>query len=1219
MGEALDGDLVAVPTGSQAIAEVEDGDAARDLREQAGRYHTAANGTAENERLLQPPSPAAIRAELESAVLRDLLGPAGGPAEEVDESNLRDRYLIGVLAPKNTVPDASDDDDLDVADDEVGETGSVEKDPPLTRSFAPSSFGLTFAVAADTPVLRVTCRWGRYDRLPSEHIVTDKGSPKLIWKRTQIDESFDLPLRAVPRLRREVDPEDRGVRVEGAIRSIGGDWVVSLFLINNQSVPQKRKDSAWLFQGELRVEAPDGAAVFRARSRPEAGAHGKPEERAEEMSLAMLYRGQREFAGGHGVSVAVTLAPGSADRAVRLATQVAPTYELPETTAPTLADIPGLAGLQLDMRLLAIEPLDDILAGLRVLPAAYGEWIAARKVEAGDPNTGLTGYGSIPLDNLRRCERAMARIHEGIALVASDPRAEAAFRFMNQAMWQQRTHSLFADGVRRWGAADLSAMDVPANRSWRPFQIAFILINLPGLTQLDHPERALGAEATADLLWFPTGGGKTEAYLGLTAYTLAIRRLQGTVAGHNGEHGVAVLMRYTLRLLTLQQFQRAAALICACEAIRRAALADGDARWGKSPFRIGLWVGRKTTPNSTEDSSEAVKRSLGQYNPGSASGSPAQLTNCPWCGSPIDPGKDILVESFSAGRGRTLIYCGHISGDCLFSRRQAQGEGLPVLVVDEEIYRLLPSLLIATVDKFAQMPWRGATQMLFGRVTGLCPRHGFRSPDLEDSDSHPKKGIFPAVRTQPHPRLRPPDLIIQDELHLISGPLGAMVGLYETAVDHLAAWEVDGRPVRPKVIASTATIRRAGEQMHALFLRSVAVFPPQGIDAGDNFFSRRIVPDAEHPGRRYMGICAPGRRLKAALIRVYVAYLAAAQQLYVKYGAVTDPWMTLVGYFNSMRELGGMRRLVDDDVRSRLQRMDRHGLAKRGTPRLEELTSRKNATDIPRLLDRLEVRFDGSDLSGQGGKGVRRPGATSPLDVLLATNMVSVGVDVKRLGLMVVANQPKSIAEYIQATSRVGRSFPGLVCTVYNWARPRDLSHYERFAHAHATMYQHVEALSVTPFAPRALDRGLASLLVALMRLEGPEFAANAGAGSLTYEHPLFKAAAAAIAARAVGVDGAGVRQRVEQDLSELIETWIARARNTIGGQKLGYKPRKDGLTLGLLSQPTVGEWLPFTCLNSVRDVEPQAALILDDRSLDDSRVWEMRDEGVAVTHEEDE
>ncbi len=435
-------------------------------------------------------------------------------------------------------------------------------------------------------------------------------------------------------------------------------------------------------------------------------------------------------------------------------------------------------------------------------------------------------------------------------------------------------------------------------------------------------------------------------------------------------------------------------------------------------------------------------------------------------------------------------------GRCPFSAKNSPLEGVPVVVVDEEIYRRLPTLLIATVDKFAQMPWNGKVQMLFGQVEGYCPRHGFRSPEIEDADSHPKKDKYPAAKTTSHPLLRPPDLIIQDELHLICGPLGTLVGLYETAVDKLCSWEVDGKTVRPKLIASTATIRKAGDQIHATFLRDVRVFPPNGLDVRDNFFALQRTPSEDMPGRRYIGICAPGRRLKVALIRVYVALLSASQYLYEKkgYGKEVDPWMTLIGYFNSMRELGGMRRLVDDDVQTRLKKMDQRGLAERRLGSVEELTSRKDSTDIPDILDHLEVSFDPQSEARRkemAKRGQVKDMPKRPLDVLLATNMVSVGVDVQRLGLMVVAGQPKTTAEYIQATSRVGRRFPGLVFTVYNWTRPRDLSHYERFEHYHATFYNHVEALSVTPFSAGALSRGLTALLVSCVRLQGTEFNAN--------------------------------------------------------------------------------------------------------------------------------
>ena len=376
-----------------------------------------------------------------------------------------------------------------------------------------------------------------------------------------------------------------------------------------------------------------------------------------------------------------------------------------------------------------------------------------------------------------------------------------AFRFANDAMWRQRVHTLAAE-LRRAKEIPiedaLEALTSPENHCWRPFQLAFVLINLPGIAGLDHEERSSEDGAMVDLLWFPTGGGKTEAYLGLTAFTLATRRLQGEVEGHDGSEGVGVLMRYTLRLLTLQQFQRATALVCAMEVIRAERIAAGDRRWGETPFRIGLWVGQRSTPNRFDDAEEWVENHKGgKGHLAGGSNSPAQLARCPWCGSEIEPGKHIHPDPV---RRRTITYCGDKLGRCEFSRKQRKDEGLPAVVVDEEVYRLLPGLLIGTVDKFAQMPWNGATQTLFGRVAGRCERHGFRWPMHPDDKTpsweasrHPAKGGQPPATTVDAGPLRPPDLIIQDELHLISGPLGSLVGLYETAVDRLCSWEVNGR------------------------------------------------------------------------------------------------------------------------------------------------------------------------------------------------------------------------------------------------------------------------------------------------------------------------------------------------------------------------------------------------------------------------------------------
>lgn len=550
--------------------------------------------------------------------------------------------------------------------------------------------------------------------------------------------------------------------------------------------------------------------------------------------------------------------------------------------------------------------------------------------------------------------------------------------------------------------------------------------------------------------------------------------------------------------------------------------------------------------------------------------------------------------------GRCVTYCGDNLGRCEFTEAQAPKEGLPVMVVDEEIYRRPPSLLIATVDKFAQMPWNGMTQMLFGKVTAICDRHGFLSPEVDDGQHHPARNGLPSVKNRPHYFLRPPDLIIQDELHLISGPLGSMVGLYEAAVDELCSWSVDGKKVRPKVVASTATIRRAPDQVQKLFVRKLEVFPPQGTSIKDSFFAIQRPTGPQYPGRSYLGISAFGRRYPVAMIRSYVAHMAAAQVLYEKYDRLADPYMTLTGYFNSIRELAGTRRLVEDDIKARLRDADQRGLAKRRVRALEELTSRKSGTDIPKILERLEAAFDKS-LEAQRAaerKAGQRVTTAVPYDVILATNMISVGVDIDRLGLMLVAGQPKNTSEYIQATSRVGRSAdgPGLVCTVFNWARPRDLSHYERFEHYHETFYKHVEALSVTPFSARALDRGLTGVMVGLMRLLDDHLNANLKAGEVFDTDPTWAQVFDLLSKRGENAThDAMVGARIKDMLDRRRDEWLKRVHNQ-KDHKLGYKS-EGGATVGLLEQAGDNDWAMFTCLNSLRDVEGTVDLVLDQRS----------------------
>jgi hypothetical protein len=923
-------------------------------------------------------------------------------------------------------------------------------------------------------------------------------------------------------------------------------------------------------------------------------------DRAELAGLEMQYRASVELGVGHGVGVEAVEDADAPGRGVRLSTAVMPTQEVPLSEAPGPDDFeqpaiqePFAAALPaLDMRTLA-EARDDVLPGLLTpLVEAYEAWIAVQEERIGHPAARLAGYEERARHHLRVAAATVARIRAGIDALA-DPLVAEAFRFVNHAMWQQRVHTSAAalrardEGLKLHEA--VARVDEPTNRSWYPFQLAFVLLNVPALADPTHEERA-GERGLVDLLFFPTGGGKTEAYLGLTAFAIAIRRLQGVVDGRDGRDGVAVLMRYTLRLLTLQQFQRAAALLCACELRRRALYGRGETveqrRWGATPMRIGLWVGQASTPNRTEDAEAWVRRAR-QRTAGPRGSSPMQLARCPWCGSGLDGGRDVEID---AHRGRTLLTCSDTSGQCPFTPRNSPDEGLPVVVVDEEIYRLLPSLVIATVDKLARMPWEGRVQALFGQVSRQCERHGYLTPGEQHSGQHPRRGALPAVSVVPCEPLRPPDMIIQDELHLISGPLGSLVGLYETAVDELCSWAVAGARVRPKVIASTATIRRAGDQVMRLFDRGLEVFPPPGLDARDTFFAlQRDRPEERErkPGRLYLGVCAPGRRYKQVLIRVYVAQLRSAWTVLGRQpGEAADAYMTLVGYFNSLRELGGMRRLVEDDVQSRLFERDGNN---RGRLILEELTSRKSASDIPEVLDRLGVpRLSQAKRTPPTDGSYVAPS----IDVLLATNMISVGVDVPRLGAMVVAGQPKSTSEYIQATSRVGRQHPGLVFTVYNWARPRDLSHYETFCHYHRTLYRQVEALSVTPFAPRALDRGLTGVLASLLRLCGPAWNANRGAGLVDPAAAQAGRAREAIRARADDQLGHQSADQLAERIDVLLDAW--RDEALVGQRTLVYhRYGKSDTDVSLLREPGIEGWDLWTVPNSMRNVETAVPLAL--------------------------
>lgn len=1157
----------------------------------------------------------------------DVLGPADGPYESFKDVSVRDRYLVGRLPPRNTFLSTEEDRDMDeentnsdgnnflaFVSDNRKEQDSSEVKQSTKLMLQPSSIGLSFVVSVHTREVMVEAGWGRYTKTtePSQIPVSDEDD---LGNKTSQTRDVEVWTRTPHRVTKTVSLDqaksiveleaNQGVTVELVVRTSGDRKIVSVFLTNRieHAGSEAASDDKWIFQPYLKIFDKEYRPIFLSREI----VYGDKNRDKELVRLDMLYRDECEFAIGHGVSVHFVVAENKR-RAVSVETRVIPKYEVPFTETPgwNKADRPKLQEIVqqnlLDMDKLADlatpESKDKLVAILSELADDYSDWIssqaqlAQQEPEIAEPAQLVNG----------QCRIALRRLREGIETLKTNDNALKAFAFANRAMALQRIRSMLVSenqknqAKSKAGVIDhsrdntfLEEKNKPQNHSWRAFQLAFFLLILPSLADPSHSHRQED-DAVGDLLWFPTGGGKTEAYLGAAAFAMAIRRLQKPMAPEylDPSRGLAVIMRYTLRLLTLQQFQRASTLVCAMEVLRQ----YDEETWGKTPFSIGLWVGSQSTPNSIKEAAEQIastRRPNGRHN---ADEAPFQITRCPWCGEPLRLGSNVMADEDSL---QLHIHCGNNA--CDFS--EVNESNLPLKVIDEEIYRHPPSMLIATVDKFAQMALKGETRTLFGLADKECPRHGLVVPDCDCHKNHKATANLPEVQIQSISGVRPPDLIIQDEFHLISGPLGTMVGLYETAVDALCSWHLqkDGKilNVHPKIVASSATVRKASEQMKGVFYRKMDIFPPNGLDAKDNFFSVQR-PVKTHPGRLYLGLCAPGSAKPPVMIRMYVTLLTVAMDLYQRFEDKADPYMTAVGYFNSLRELGGMKRLSEDDVRTRCNRIEgprqltyRAGMCNRPLRFISELTSRIRNTEIPERLDQMSRAF------------TMHQGTESAPDIVLATNMLSVGVDVDRLGLMAVNGQPKNTAEYIQATSRVGRQFPGLVCTAYAWSRPRDLSHYESFEHYHATFYKHVEAQSVTPFSSRALDKGLKGALVSYVRLKFKDYAAETGAATLKVLDPKvnLREVVDLFALRAWKVTqkqetGVDVESRVEDALNEW-ERYANNPETHLVYLKVRAAENSEKLLKTDMLTNTKGHWQVPT---SMREVEPSVCLILDNDAI---------------------
>ena len=1153
------------------------------------------------------PHSRSARERLVEALQLDLIGPENDHlcATELLPDSPYKWYLTGYLvpteAPESQRFDPTSQEDIDQAAGAVG----ADDDQPVDRSaggksFMPSSVGISVLVGPQTRTITLRALWGDYHWESEEAEQSDAPEPG-----EAEEEAHDGPegsslgepegsasgrngrasnkgYRREPRaeeLRFSLEGIDPGHPVTRPVpnggglmvsllvqplrdsRSLGlppGTKAVSAFLVNYRKPDENFVYRTCVFQAVLELEA-DQPLLPQPDLRG-MGNHG--DQDWDDRLADLQYRSIHEHSSGHGVATR-SLPEGDECRKVR--TVWMPAHEVERVAASKIT------GVEFGMRALGeMEDPHAFKAAVLPLVALYREWIRNQRAGLGDLGKDRSETAGTALDE---AETAASRIEKGIDALCGDEKAYAAFRFANRAMARSATQRL--------------GIETPA---WRPFQLAFVLLNLPGLIDESSPDRE-----KVDLLFFPTGGGKTEAYLGLAAFTMVLRRLRYEHPRHGG---LSVLMRYTLRLLTLDQLGRAAGVVCALELER-----ELHPELGTIPFEIGLWVGSAATPNRMGGKGykgpgreQTAYNRVKQFKQDSSRPSPIPLENCPWCGSKFGWNSFSLKPNENEP-DNLVIRCEN--RQCEFT---GQKRNLPILSVDEPIYRRLPAFLIATVDKFAALPWEGRSGALLGHV-----------------DRHDARGFYgamdPGTGTSFGGPLPGPELVIQDELHLISGPLGTISGIYETAIDHLCSRQRDGRTIRPKIIASTATVRRADRQIEALFGRHVSkVFPPPGPDLRDTFFARTERID-ESNGRLYLGVAAQGRSLKVVLMRAALALLCGGKDLYEEAGGAqkgnpVDPYMTLMGYFNSLRELGGSRRIIEDEVVSRAQR---YGGRRRREPKVwyfsnrevdyepQELTSRVSTAKVAatkRLLDRF---FDEDPKQGR------------PVDVALATNMISVGLDITRLGLMVVLGQPKSSAEYIQATSRVGRNpdAPGLVITLLNVHKPRDRSHYEHFTGFHRTFYRAVEATSVTPFSPRALDRALAAALVAVCRHADPDFTPPIGANTIQAKLNELDEFARLFANRAEhhdsSMDGEEARRLHDGVLHrcrDLLDTWLkiqqSRQQNGSliqyqGEVRSGDHPRllHDFLEENLPAP--ADQFRKFRANRSMRDVEPSVELVTKD------------------------
>ena len=955
------------------------------------------------------------RSEILRRLNRDLIGPsweAGTDQPDLNEklslggSNPLWRYLCGYLEPRNQPDDSQEiipeltrnptDQSMDGNEEILDRKSMINEDELLLST---SSLGLTFK--CNDPDINIKLNYGTYSKDESD-----------LWTRTH--HNFELNHQVKHGLYDLDENIGENIRLNFRVSEEEENFRVTIRLVNDRtpSAINNGKAHASIFQPNLIVSLGEGSFV-EVR-----------EDLVSDPQMYVLYRNSKVLALGHNVGV------NWDNNRKTVWIEHIPSHYVPKMLPDENLKqyIPSMDELS------NIELLDLAMNKLDKFVEAYSTWIDNCEFNLQsdfqlEQNEVILAEISDQITNGRK---AVERMKLAISRIRSDENVKIAFTHSNKAI----QYSQEQPKITKLKSGEFS---------WHPFQIAFQLLNLNGLLSLDEGDEFYSDREIIDLAWFPTGGGKTEAYLGLISLIGFYRRIM--CPDKEKIPSVHAIMRYTLRLLTMDQGERLVRLMGGMNEI---ASSSSDERISSGQrFRVGMWIGKKASPNrirGTRDQNDAQSILVAQKQGSVPKSRVIMFEACPWCGD--DSVRDPNNWQMSQLNGKEALIGRCSDVECIF-----HGEsGIPFTCIDEDIYNNPPSVLLGTVDKFVQVAY-----------------------NRQYNDAEDEEGPLDVRRLLGHSKngkVRPPDLIIQDELHLLTGPLGWMAGLIETALD--VAWEVSMQH-KPKYIAATATIRGAKRDAKLMFGRELKVFPPPIDKASDNFFASETM-SPETNGRLHLSILGPPKKSRTLGDLPIASILQSGQAIKKKYGPkISDPYWTLVAYYNSLRELGGLQSSISSRISKEwIPEYSGHE-SERKIENVRELTSRVNQTRLGEAKKALELNL----------------GSGSCVDIVATSNMFQVGIDISRLGIMTINGQPKSNSEYIQSSGRVGRKTPGVVINLLRSTFPRDQSHYESHRSFHQEIYRHVDHTSTTPFSLRSLDRSLDTTLMAIVRLVSTDLSGN--------------------------------------------------------------------------------------------------------------------------------